>query len=372
MKRIFVTGIGTGIGKTVVAAILAEALRADYWKPVQAGDTDGTDTEKVKQLVSNSASRFYTEAFRLKAPLSPHDSAQREGIEIDLTGIRIPSTQNTLIIEGAGGLMVPLNKTCLIVDLIRQLDAGVVLVCKNYLGSINHTLMSCEILKTRNIPVLGIVFNGDSYPQGEEVILNRTGYKKILHLKPESAINKKTIETYAKILMGNGSLNPTDPHNTSSSYVNLAEEDRKTVWHPYTQMKSAEPAIPIVSGKNAWLYDHNGNGYIDAISSWWVNLHGHAHPYIAQKLYEQANRLEHVIFAGFTHPPAVHLAGQLLQVLPAGQEKIFYSDNGSTAVEVALKMALQYWYNTGTPNGDTDAAAVIAMYSLCLLIFLKE
>ncbi|HYE56159.1 MAG TPA: adenosylmethionine--8-amino-7-oxononanoate transaminase [Chitinophagaceae bacterium] len=127
----------------------------------------------------------------------------------------------------------------------------------------------------------------------------------------------------------------------------LAERDRDAIWHPYTQMKLAPDPLAITHAKGIYLHDAAGTSYIDAISSWWVNLHGHAHPYLAQKVYEQALRLEHVIFAGFTHQPAIELAERLLEILPQGMKKIFYSDNGSTAVEVALKMSIQYWKNKG-------------------------
>jgi adenosylmethionine---8-amino-7-oxononanoate aminotransferase len=127
--------------------------------------------------------------------------------------------------------------------------------------------------------------------------------------------------------------------------MNLSERDAKVIWHPYTQHQLAAPPIPIVRGEAALLFDEQGNSYIDAISSWWVNLHGHANPYIAEKIYQQALRLEQVIFTNFTHEPAVLLAEQLLQILPGNPAKIFYSDNGSTAVEVALKMAVQFWQN---------------------------
>jgi len=129
--------------------------------------------------------------------------------------------------------------------------------------------------------------------------------------------------------------------------MSLVERDLKVIWHPYTQMKTALPPVPIVRGEGACLYDENGKRYIDAVSSWWVNIHGHAHPYIAQKVAEQLNKLEHVIFAGFTHESAVELAERLLAILPSNQQKAFYSDNGSTAVEVAIKMCLQYWHNPG-------------------------
>lgn len=125
----------------------------------------------------------------------------------------------------------------------------------------------------------------------------------------------------------------------------LKERDQQVNWHPYTQMKKADHIIPIVKGEGTYIFDENNKRYIDAVSSWWVTLHGHSHPYIAQKMYEQLTTLEHVIFAGFTHQPAVELSERLLALLPDNQQKSFYSDNGSTAIEVALKMCIQYHYN---------------------------
>jgi len=151
----------------------------------------------------------------------------------------------------------------------------------------------------------------------------------------------------------------------------LKERDRQVIWHPYTPMKTWPEALPIVKGEGVYLIDEAGNRYIDAISSWWVNIHGHSHPYIAQKVYEQFLQLEHCIFAGFTHEPAVRLAERLLEILPKGMAKIFYSDNGSTAIEVAIKMSLQYWNNKGIKkkklvalenayHGDTFGAMAVS------------
>jgi adenosylmethionine-8-amino-7-oxononanoate aminotransferase len=162
---------------------------------------------------------------------------------------------------------------------------------------------------------------------------------------------------------------------SSISNLTLAERDQRVIWHPYTQMKNALPHIPIVKGEGVYVFDENGKRYIDAVSSWWVNIHGHSHPYIAKKVSEQLTTLEHVIFAGFTHEPAVLLAERLLPLLPGKQEKVFYTDNGSTAVEVALKMCLQYWDNLGTPktkilafknayHGDTFGAMSVSGRSI--------
>lgn len=129
--------------------------------------------------------------------------------------------------------------------------------------------------------------------------------------------------------------------------MNLSEKDQKYIWHPFTQMKTAFPALPISSGKGSLLMDENGKTYIDAISSWWVNLHGHSHPYIAEKVHRQMQKLEHVLFAGFTHEPAVELCEKLSVYLPSNQAKFFFSGDGSSAVEIALKMSIQYWKNKG-------------------------
>lgn len=132
--------------------------------------------------------------------------------------------------------------------------------------------------------------------------------------------------------------------------MTLQERDKNAVWHPFTQLKKAPLPISIVKGEGAYFYDEQGKRYIDGIASWWVNVHGHCHAYLTKKISEQLQTLEHTLFSGFTHEPAVQLAERLLKRLPANQSKVFYSDNGSTAVEVALKMAFQYWSNTGTPK----------------------
>lgn len=134
-----------------------------------------------------------------------------------------------------------------------------------------------------------------------------------------------------------------ETHVTKKS--SLSELDQQYIWHPFTQMKTTRPSIPIIRAEGVYLYSEDGLRYIDAISSWWVNLHGHAHPYIAERINQQTQTLDHVLFAGFTHAPAVDLAKRLISILPGKMSKIFYSDNGSTSVEIAIKMAIQYWKN---------------------------
>lgn len=157
--------------------------------------------------------------------------------------------------------------------------------------------------------------------------------------------------------------------------MSIVRRDRSVIWHPYTQEKGSPEPVAIAGGKGAWLFGEDGKKYLDAIASWWVNLHGHSHPYIAKKVSAQLKKLEHVLFAGFTHEPAVTLAERLLRHLPGGQKKIFYSDNGSTAVEVAVKMAVQYWSNRqekrnrilafrNSYHGDTFGAMAVSSRSI--------
>lgn len=196
--QIIVAGISTEIGKTVVSAVLVEAMQADYWKPVQSGALEDSDTETVRQLISNPASQFHPEAYRLTEPLSPHAAAEIDGVRIELDKIRIPQTDHALVIELAGGLMVPLNDDYLNIDLVQKINLPVVLVSRNYLGSINHTLLSVEACRSRNIPLLGIFFNGPTVPSTENFILKYTGLPCLGRIKQEDELTKDVIKQYAE------------------------------------------------------------------------------------------------------------------------------------------------------------------------------
>jgi dethiobiotin synthetase len=193
-KHIIVAGIGTEVGKTVASAILVEALQADYWKPIQSGYPPDSDTETVQALVSNSRSRFHPEVYRLREPLSPHAAAAAEGIQIDPTRLVLPETNNQLLIELAGGLMVPLTDTYLNIDLVQQLGFPVVLVTRNYLGSINHTLLSVEALRSRHIPIAGLVINGPHVPATESVLLAYTGLPCLLRIEDVPELTKELVK----------------------------------------------------------------------------------------------------------------------------------------------------------------------------------
>jgi dethiobiotin synthetase len=196
MKYI-IAGIGTEIGKTFISSILTEALQADYWKPIQSGALDFSDTDTVKSLVSNSKTIFHPEIYRLNEPMSPHAAAAIDGVKIELSDFELPQTDNHLIVELAGGIMVPLNDQATNLDLIKKLNIPLILISKNYLGSINHTLLSVEILKLNNIPIKGIIFNGEPNKSSEDFIL---AYTKLVHLGRthfEEIINKNVVKTYA-------------------------------------------------------------------------------------------------------------------------------------------------------------------------------
>lgn len=198
MTQIILAGIGTEIGKTVVASILTEALEADYWKPIQAGGLDFSDTHVVKSLISNKKSKFHPEAFRLKQPLSPHAAAAIEGVKINMKDFEMPQTNNNLVIELAGGLMVPLNDRMTNMNLIQWLGLPVVLVSKNYLGSINHTLLSIEALQKQQVIIKGLIFNGERNEASENFILNYSGVRCLGRVAWEEKLTKEVIKQKAK------------------------------------------------------------------------------------------------------------------------------------------------------------------------------
>jgi dethiobiotin synthetase len=200
--KLFITGISTDVGKTIASSIVVEALQADYWKPVQAGDLDNSDTHKVKSRISNSISQFYPNSYQLNTPASPHLAAAIDGITIDLKQIQEPKTENHLVIEGAGGIFVPLNEKDAIIDLIQP-DYKVIVVSRHYLGSINHTLLTIEAIQNRGFQVHGIIFSGSENQSTESLILNKTGIKCIGRIDEEPYFDQNVIKEYADLFRDN-------------------------------------------------------------------------------------------------------------------------------------------------------------------------
>jgi len=194
----FVTAIGTDCGKTFFSAILCEAIQADYWKPVQAGLPRDADT--VKNLLSNSVSKIQPETFILNTPASPHAAARLDGVKIELENVKLPETKNDLVIEGAGGSMVPINDKDYVIALAKRFDAEIILVSNLYLGSINHTLLTAYYLASQKLKVKGIVFNGPPNPESENIILEHTGFECLLRLGQEPIISKEVVLKYVNEL----------------------------------------------------------------------------------------------------------------------------------------------------------------------------
>lgn len=195
---IFVTGIGTDVGKTVASAIIVKALSADYWKPIQAGDLDNTDSMKVQSWVKPNT--VHPEAYRLNLPASPHHAAAQDGVDIRFHAAQLPKTNNTLIMEGAGGLMVPINQDEVLIDAISVFTKTCIVVSKHYLGSINHTLLTLEVLKQKGFEVLGVIFNGPKNQASEDIILRMSGVKNLGRIAWATRIDQTFIDQQAQQL----------------------------------------------------------------------------------------------------------------------------------------------------------------------------
>ena len=201
-KKLFITGISTNVGKTIASAIITEALEADYWKPIQAGDLDHSDSHFIKSNIKSQKSKIFPNAYQFNTPASPHLAAELDGITIDLKNIIEPKTNNHFVIEGAGGLFVPLNKTDFVIDLIQP-DYKVIIVSRHYLGSINHTLLTIEALKNRKINIAGIIFNGNENRPTETIILNTTQLECIGRIEEEPYFDQNVISEYADLFRDN-------------------------------------------------------------------------------------------------------------------------------------------------------------------------
>lgn len=194
-QKYFITGISTEVGKTIASAIITEALQADYWKPIQSGDLDYSDTHKVQKLISNTKTVFHPNSYALQTPMSPHAAAEIDGVIIEIDNIKEPVTENHLVIEGAGGLLVPLNDKNTLLDAIKP-DYKVVVVSRHYLGSINHTLLTVNLLKEKGFDV-SLIFSGNEHKTTEDIIKKMTKVPVIGRIEEEPYFDKNVIKEYA-------------------------------------------------------------------------------------------------------------------------------------------------------------------------------
>ena len=197
-KKLFITGIGTDVGKTVVSAIVCEALKADYWKPIQAGDAETGDRKTIQNLITNVNTTIHPNTWTLTSAMSPHAAAEIDRVKILTKDIHEPQTKNHLVIEGAGGVLVPINSTETIMDIIKE-DHHVLVVSQHYLGSINHTLMTVKLLQQQGLEV-SLIFNGDENSATEKIIQSMTGVKVIGRINQEKKVNAEMICKYAGLL----------------------------------------------------------------------------------------------------------------------------------------------------------------------------
>jgi dethiobiotin synthetase len=197
VKRYFITGIDTNVGKTFVSAVLAEALHADYWKPVQCGIADGTDLNEVKKLISNTTTKIHPEAYSFAAPVSPHLAAAIENKRIDINSFRLPDTNNTLLIEGAGGILVPLHKNDYVIHLVKKFNAEIILVVRNYVGCINHSLLAIDYLLRNKYPVKGLILNGNFDPLVEQAITSYSDIPVLARFAEVANLDKQVISQIA-------------------------------------------------------------------------------------------------------------------------------------------------------------------------------
>jgi dethiobiotin synthetase len=198
--NLFITGIGTNVGKTIVSTILTESLQADYWKPIQSGTIESMDSETVRSNISNDKTVIHPEAYLLKEPLSPHFAAKLDGITIEIEKINLPITTNHLIIEGAGGILVPINDRQYVIDIAKKFDCEIILVISNYLGCINHSLLSIEYLKVHNLKLHSLVFNGEFEYEVKNAILQYSPQSKVVDIPTLDNVCKASVIEAAKLI----------------------------------------------------------------------------------------------------------------------------------------------------------------------------
>lgn len=370
-NQIFISATGTDVGKTFISSLLLRARKDwTYWKPVQTGGSsiDQNAVHEVAPLAVMSTLRNY----EYELPASPDQAAAAEFALAPTVDelLNLAAGQQKLLIEGAGGLMVPLNdqnETWL--DFLQASRIPVVLVASSGLGTINHTLLSIEALQNRSIPILGIVLNGPEHrgnqksiarfhPRIPQIVIPQLGSDTAL-----SELDRLGDQIWHKISI---------LRNEAQKSEAWLKKDKDYVWHPYTQHKTAPRPVPIVAARGSYLYTDEDEKLLDASASWWTCTIGHGHPRIAAAIRAQQAKLDHCGFGNATHQPGSELAARLIALAGKPFSKVFYSDNGSCAVEVALKMAVQTWTNRNQPkrskflyfegayHGDTFGAMSVA------------
>ncbi len=396
-RGLFITGTDTGVGKTIVAAGMAAALRqrginVGVMKPVATGavslahlpmtNDQRPTTGKLASdcLVSEDAVLLVDAAgvddpyalvnpVCLEPSLAPSVAARETGHSLDLEAVRsafavLVGHHEYLIVEGIGGLLVPLNDTDRVVDLARQFCLPLLVVASNRLGVINQVLLTVEVARLHGLDIAGVVLNHttplDPSDRSLRTNADEIAYQArvpVLGVVPHAsglANGVMSVDRLAdmvtaaidvdQLLQHSAMLRPTPQQ--------LDAWDKQHVWHPFTQMQDwvRQENLIIEEGRGSWLKATDGRWYLDGVSSLWVTAHGHRTPEIDQAVIRQLRKVAHSTLLGLGNVPSIELAKRLIAVAPEGLTKVFYSDSGSTAVEVALKMAYQYWHQVSPPQ----------------------
>lgn len=353
MNGFLAVGTDTDAGKTTFSLLFLTAFadQFDYWKPVETGESD---SQLVRKLVPTAT--VHEPLARYSAAVAPCLAATLEdktmpGVEEIVAAI--PAISRPLLIETFGGALSPLTEDVLQIDLIRAMALPVLLITSSAVGAVGRALAAVRAMEQFGVKPVAIVLLGKPDAFAVEQIEKHSGIALVLSFQlPEGEWTQETLavaagEQRADLLRiaqtsSNGSLEICSD--------NLVLRDRRTVWHPYTSLAEPSNPLPVISAEREFLHLADGRTLIDAISSWWTILHGHRHRPLMQTLATAAEKLDHILFAGATHAPAVELAELLLASAPWKNGRVFYSDNGSTAAEVALKMAYQFWCHRGEAN----------------------
>ncbi len=357
-KTFFITGTDTGVGKTVATLTIGALLKArgfdvGVFKPVQSGVGDA---EFLKRHLGISDTLREINPYFAKEPLSPHLAFARAGIKIAPGAIvgahrQLQARHDVLLVEGAGGLLVPITNKYQMADLARDIDAELIIVARLGLGTINHTLLTINEARRRGIKIAGVIFSDAS--GGRKGIPEKTNpafireFSGVPVLGIIPRLKKFDAAFVIRSCAGKVDIRPLLKRPLAGAPWGAL--DKQFVWHPFTQMKDWNVAEPLVieRGEGSYLIDTRGRRYLDGVSSLWVTVHGHRKKELDAVLIEQAGKLAHSTMLGLSNVPAVALAQKLVSIAPKGLEKVFYSDNGSTSVEIAVKMSYQYWQNVG-------------------------